>query len=102
MVYRVTVDVSFSDEKTAQAILAYIESFKEEMWVPLPEKGIDQKRVCEYHTCYHDEDVPKPCEGYVRADLTRSDEQAVLAAYAEQKAEAQAVKDASLNTATGG
>jgi len=85
MVYRVEIDISFTDEATALDVANYVASKKATMYVPNPDLKIDIARTIRYHPCYHDETPPKPCGGYVLPDLTRVDEAAVVKAREDAK-----------------
>ena len=73
MKYRVTIDVSFSDEKDVLAFVDLVKGMKDKIEPAVEAVGMSatlvQPMSVKYHRCYHDESTPKPCDGYISVDI---------------------------------
>lgn len=71
MQYRIQIDISFSDEKDAIALLNYIEGIKEKAYPPNKKEKIECFRTVRYHACTHDDGTPTPCKDYIEIDFDK-------------------------------
>lgn len=69
--FRVQIDVCLNQEADAIAIFDAIKKIKNKVYKPTEKETIEGFRKCEYHTCFHDEDPPKPCTNYVTLDFEK-------------------------------
>lgn len=75
MLYRVEIDINFTDKTDAEALLDYIENLKTKAYKPKGTEKIDVFRKCRVHACTHDEANPTSCTGYIDIDFEKEKKQ---------------------------
>lgn len=70
--FRCVVDVSFDSEDNAIAFLNLIQEVKDRVFKGTGKEEISIIAKCEYHECFHDEDPPRQCGGYINYDLSET------------------------------
>lgn len=71
MKYRTEIDISFTDEKDAVALLNLVQAIKDRVFKGTGNEEIWIIKKCRYHECFHDETPPKPCGNYINYDLKK-------------------------------
>jgi len=70
MLYRARIDLCFDKEDTARTILDGAKSvLSEAAKITRQYELIDEVSFVEIHKCYHDEELPKPCEIIERIEV---------------------------------
>ncbi len=77
MKYRCEIDISFTDENDAVALLNLVQAIKGRVFKGTGNEEIWIEKKCRYHECFHDETPPKPCGNYINYDLTKVEKEDV-------------------------
>ena len=72
MLYRVELDLNFSDKADAEALMNYIEGIKDKTYKPKGTEKIECRQSTRCHACTHDEKNPAPCKDYINIDFTQA------------------------------
>jgi len=62
MKYRIRFDLIFDEEGDAMGAFNYLKERRKLFCTIKKGKPDEERSVLEIHKCYHDEEVPKPCE----------------------------------------
>lgn len=69
--FRVEFDGSFNTEEEAVSFLNLLRDIQSKLYAGTGDEKIPIIAKCRYHECFHDENPPKQCGGYVHYDLKK-------------------------------